>query len=113
MSGGVDSSVAAYLMKEKGYECIGITIKTFNETGDGIKRENTCCSLDDVSDARSVACTLGIRHFLYNFTGQFEEHVMKRFVDAYENGCTPLIVIAILSFRNYMSVLSLWVMISL
>ena len=43
MSGGVDSSVAAYLMKEKGYECIGITIKTFNETGDGIKRENTCC----------------------------------------------------------------------
>ena len=89
MSGGVDSSVAAYLMKEKGYECIGITIKTFNETGDGIKRENTCCSLDDVSDARSVACTLGIRHFLYNFTGQFEEHVMKRFVDAYENGCTP------------------------
>ena len=76
-------------MKEKGYECIGITIKTFNETGDGIKRENTCCSLDDVSDARSVACTLGIRHFLYNFTGQFEEHVMKRFVDAYENGCTP------------------------
>ena len=89
MSGGVDSSVAAYLMKEKGYECIGITIKTFNETGDGIKRENTCCSLDDVSDARSVACTLGIRHFLYNFTGQFEEHVRKRFVDAYENGCTP------------------------
>ena len=89
MSGGVDSSVAAYLMKEKGYEGIGITIKTFNETGDGIKRENTCCSLDDVSDARSVACTLGIRHFLYNFTGQFEEHVMKRFVDAYENGCTP------------------------
>ena len=42
-----------------------------------------------MSDARSVACTLGIRHFLYNFTGQFEEHVMKRFVDAYENGCTP------------------------
>lgn len=54
MSGGVDSSVAAYLMKEKGYECIGITIKTFNETGDGVKRENACCSLDDVSDARSV-----------------------------------------------------------
>ena len=73
LSGGVDSSVAAYLMKEKGYECIGITIKTFNETGDGIKRENTCCSLDDVSDARSVACTLGIRHFLYNFTGQNAE----------------------------------------
>ena len=71
MSGGVDSSVAAYLMKEKGYECIGITIKTFNETGDGIKRENTCCSLDDVSDARSVACTLGIRHFLYNFICRF------------------------------------------
>lgn len=89
MSGGVDSSVAAYLMKEKGYECIGITIKTFNEEGDGIRRENTCCSLDDVSDAKSVAYTLGIRHFLYNFTGQFEEHVMKRFVDAYENGCTP------------------------
>lgn len=89
MSGGVDSSVAAYLMKEKGYECIGITIKTFNETGDGVKRVNTCCSLDDVSDARSVAYKLGIRHFLYNFTGQFEKHVIERFVQAYENGCTP------------------------
>ena len=108
MSGGVDSSVAAYLMKEKGYECIGITIKTFNETGDGIKRENTCCSLDDVSDARSVACTLGIRHFLYNFTGQFEELTRMGV-----HQILVLIVIAILSFRNYMSVLSLWVMISL
>ena len=112
MSGGVDSSVAAYLMKEKGYECIGITIKTFNETGDGIKRENTCCSLDDVSDARSVAYTLGIRHFLYNFTGQFEEHVMMLTrMDAHQT--LVLIVIAILSFRNYMSVPSLWVMILL
>lgn len=89
MSGGVDSSVAAYLMKEKGYECAGVTIKTFNSNTDGPVRSNVCCSLDDTMDARSVAFQLGMPHYLYNFTGQFENQVIKRFVKAYENGWTP------------------------
>ena len=56
MSGGVDSSVAAFLMKEKGYECIGATMKLYDNEEIGISREKTCCSLDDIEDAR--ACLL-------------------------------------------------------
>ena len=55
MSGGVDSSVAAFLMKEKGYECIGATMKLYDNEEIGISREKTCCSLDDIEDARAVA----------------------------------------------------------
>ena len=58
MSGGVDSSVAAFLMKEKGYECIGATMKLFQNEDVVVCREHTCCSLDDVEDARSVARAL-------------------------------------------------------
>ena len=58
MSGGVDSSVAAYLMKEQGYDCIGATMKLFANEDVGIPREHSCCSLDDVADARSVAWQL-------------------------------------------------------
>ena len=55
MSGGVDSSVAAFLMKENGYECIGATMKLYDNEDIGINREKTCCSLDDIEDARAVA----------------------------------------------------------
>ena len=58
MSGGVDSSVAAYMMKKEGYECIGATMKLFENEDAGISREKTCCSLDDVEDARRVASGL-------------------------------------------------------
>ena len=54
MSGGVDSSVAAYLMKEHGYDCIGVTMKLFQNEDAGVSRKKSCCSLDDVEDARSV-----------------------------------------------------------
>ena len=60
MSGGVDSSVAAYLMKEQGYDCMGVTMKLFDNEEVGVSREHTCCSLEDVEDARSVAYALEI-----------------------------------------------------
>ena len=67
MSGGVDSSVAAYLMVQAGYDCLGMTMRLSNNEDIG-KTEKTCCSLDDVEDARSVAFRLGIPFRVFNFT---------------------------------------------
>ena len=89
MSGGVDSSVAALLMQQKGYECVGATMKLFENEQAGVKREKTCCSLDDVEDARSVTYRLHMPYYVFNFTANFEKEVMDRFVHAYENGWTP------------------------
>ncbi len=89
MSGGVDSSVAAHLMLEAGYDCIGATMKLYNNEEIGIDREKTCCSLDDVQDARSVANRLGMPFYVFNFTDEFENQVIKRFITAYENCATP------------------------
>lgn len=89
MSGGVDSSVAAFLMKEQGYECIGATMKLFYNEEVGVSRDHSCCSLDDVEDARSVAQALDIPYYVFNFSSRFQEDVIDRFVTAYENGMTP------------------------
>ena len=89
MSGGVDSSVAAYLMKEHGYDCIGVTMKLFQNEDAGVSRKKSCCSLDDVEDARNVCYRMGIRYYVFNFSERFKEDVMDRFVDAYEHGATP------------------------
>ena len=89
MSGGVDSSVTAYLLQSQGYECIGATMKLYNNEDIGVHREKTCCSLDDVEDARSVAYQMDMPYYVFNFTADFHTEVMDRFVDAYENGCTP------------------------
>ena len=62
MSGGVDSSVAAYLMNEKGFECIGATMKLYQNEQLNVSKEHTCCSLDDVEDARNVAISMGMPH---------------------------------------------------
>ena len=67
MSGGVDSSVAAFLMKEQGYECIGATMKLYQNDDIVINKEHTCCSLDDVEDARAVAHSMGMDHYVMNF----------------------------------------------
>ncbi|MGN1116479.1 MAG: tRNA 2-thiouridine(34) synthase MnmA [Candidatus Ornithomonoglobus sp.] len=88
MSGGVDSSVAAYLMQQRGYDIIGATLRLFTNEDAGI-REKSCCSLSDVEDARAVAHRLGIEHYVFNFSDDFRTEVMDRFVDAYENGRTP------------------------
>lgn len=85
MSGGVDSSVAAYLMKKAGYECIGATMRLY----DSSTEESTCCSLDDVEDARAVASRLGIRHYVFNFKDDFDRQVIQKFVTGYEQGLTP------------------------
>lgn len=93
MSGGVDSSVAALLMKEAGYDCIGVTMKLYNSADLGtelqLNESNTCCSLTDIADARSVASRLGMMYYVLNFMEQFGTNVIDRFVDAYENGRTP------------------------
>ena len=89
MSGGVDSSVAALLMQEAGYECAGATMHLFQNEDAGISREKTCCSLDDVTDAKAVASRLGMLHYVFNFTGPFRTQVMQRFADCYARGITP------------------------
>ena len=89
MSGGVDSSVAALLMKNSGYECIGATMKLYTNEDAGVSREKGCCSLSDVEDAKSVAHRLGMLHYVFNFTDKFRECVIDRFVKSYENGQTP------------------------
>lgn len=89
MSGGVDSSVAAYLMKEKGYDCIGATMKLFQNDDIGLSKEHSCCSIDDVEDARRVASALDIPFYVLNFSDNFKEKVVDHFVSCYENGMTP------------------------
>lgn len=89
MSGGVDSSVAAYLTKEMGYNATGITLKLFDNEDIGEKKEKTCCSLDDIDDARNVCRKIGIPYYVYNFKDSFKENVIDRFISAYENGTTP------------------------
>lgn len=89
MSGGVDSSVAAFFIKDQGYDCIGVTMKLFHNEEVCAPRENSCCSLEDVEDARNVAHSLGMPYYVFNFTDRFREDVIDRFVHAYETGATP------------------------
>ena len=89
MSGGVDSSLAAKLMKDKGFDCIGCTMKLYHNEDVGIERSRTCCSLDDVEDARSVAYKLGMPFYVFNFTEAFRDTVIRKFIESYENGITP------------------------
>ena len=89
MSGGVDSSLAAKIMKDRGFECIGCTMKLYNNEDAGVERSRTCCSLDDVEDARSVAYRLGMPFYVFNFTEEFKEKVICKFIECYEHGLTP------------------------
>lgn len=89
MSGGVDSSFAAKIMCDQGYECIGCTMKLYHNEDAGISKTKTCCSLDDVEDARIVAYKLGMKFYVFNFTDAFRETVIRKFIQSYENGITP------------------------
>ena len=88
MSGGVDSSATAAILCQKGYDCIGVTMKLYNLPDDAV-RSNTCCTLSDAEDAKSVAYRLGMRYYVMNFTADFAKEVIDRFVSAYERGETP------------------------
>ncbi|MGK9475895.1 tRNA 2-thiouridine(34) synthase MnmA [Melioribacter sp. OK-6-Me] len=91
MSGGVDSSVAAAILKKEGYDVIGITMKTwgFMEVGGAPKHESGCCSLDAIFDAKNVAELIGIPHYTVDFTKAFEKAVIDDFVNEYLSGRTP------------------------
>lgn len=82
MSGGVDSSVTAYLLQKQGYDVVGITLKLYAEA-------SRCCNLDDIDDAKSVAHKLGISHYVADLTGEFKDKVIQYFVDEYQRGNTP------------------------
>lgn len=88
MSGGVDSSVAAKLMLDAGYECIGCTMKLY-QNSDTACDSRTCCSVRDVEDARSVAARLDIPYYVFNYTDEFRSHVMEKFARSYTQGLTP------------------------
>ncbi len=89
MSGGVDSGVAAKLLCDGGNECVGCTMKLYGNEDAGVPRTRSCCSLDDVADARSVAYKLGMDYFVFNFSEDFREKVIDKFVDSYLRGVTP------------------------
>ena len=79
MSGGVDSSVAAALLAQAGHEVIGLSMQLYDQQG-GDVRFGTCCTIDDLHDARRVAARLGIPHYIVNFEREFSEHVVSNFV---------------------------------
>jgi tRNA-specific 2-thiouridylase len=89
MSGGVDSSVAAAILKEQGYEVIGGTMHIFPDYEEATDREDHCCSYSAVRDAKRVANKLGIPHFVFNLQKEFQEEVIDYFVDEYSFGRTP------------------------
>lgn len=90
MSGGVDSSVAAYLLKEQGYDVIGVTMQIWQEEDSLTQEENGgCCGLSAVDDARWVAADLGIPYYVMNFRKEFKENVMDYFIGEYLQGRTP------------------------
>ena len=89
MSGGVDSSVCAYLLKEKGHDVIGMTIKTWSNDECRDERSKGCCSLGDIRDARAVARQIGIPYYVMDLSADFKEKVVDYFVDEYFTGRTP------------------------
>ncbi len=89
MSGGVDSSVAAALLIDMGYDVTGVTFKLWHPMDDIFDREDSCCSIDDVNDAKDIADILGIPHYTFNFKDVFKKNVVDYFVEEYKNGKTP------------------------
>src|SRR5512138_2958169 len=94
MSGGVDSSVAAALLAEQGHEVIGVSMQLYDNGGsagsDDERSFGSCCSIDDLHDARRVAAMIGIPHYILNLERQFSEQVVSNFVGEYAAGRTPV-----------------------
>ena len=90
MSGGVDSSVAAYLLAREGYDVIGVTMRLWSAGDEAVTPDHQgCCSIDDIEDARRVCQTLGVPHYVLNVEREFRTHVMDYFVAEYQRGRTP------------------------
>lgn len=89
MSGGVDSSVVAVLLKEQGYEVIGITLQLY-DIGDALKKKNACCAGVDIYDAKKVAAQFDFPHYVLNYQDLFKESVIDDFADSYLQGETPI-----------------------
>ena len=89
MSGGVDSAVAALLVKNLNIECVAATMKLLGGGGIELDEEHACCSKEDIEDAKKVAERLGMEHYLYDFSEHFAKKVVDKFVHAYETGATP------------------------
>ena len=89
MSGGVDSSTVAGMMKKEGYKVIGVTLKLYNDTKE-IAKSKQCCSGQDIMDAKRVAQKLNIEHKVFYYQNKFKEGVVNNFVESYLKGETPI-----------------------
>ena len=107
MSGGVDSSVAAWLLKKEGYRVIGVTMQIWqDEEPEAMEAEGGCCGLSAVEDARRVAAALEIPYYVMNFKKEFREHVMDYFAREYREGRTPNPCIACNRYIKWEALLS-------
>ena len=89
MSGGVDSSVAALLLREQGFDVAGVHLRLLHNEDLGEGRESGCCSLSDAEDARDTAYRLGMKFYVFDFAAEFREQVARRFAEGYARGETP------------------------
>ncbi len=89
MSGGVDSSVAAALLHEQGYQVVGITLQLYDH-GEALKKKGACCAGQDIHDAKRVSEAMGFEHYVLNYQSKFQDGVIEDFVDSYLKGETPI-----------------------
>ncbi|PLX03214.1 MAG: tRNA 2-thiouridine(34) synthase MnmA, partial [Marinilabiliales bacterium] len=90
MSGGIDSSITAMMLREQGYDLVGITMKTWDYHSSGVSTKETgCCSLDSIQDARNMAENMDFPHYMLDLREPFEKHIVSNFVDEYLKGRTP------------------------
>ena len=89
MSGGVDSSVVAAMMKAEGFDVVGLTMQLYDH-GAALAKKGACCAGSDIHDARRVAATMGFPHYVLDYENIFREAVMDEFADAYLAGATPI-----------------------